>query len=83
MAKKHVKTESVLVEIPADGHAPEAAFALHIDMRITAKHANALRRIAASLDKSQHVLDSGKRAVHPTDAVRYLIESAAKALEEI
>lgn len=74
---------TVAIQIPVDGPVAEANFALHLDLRIPPELANALRRLAGSLDARQHRLRSGKRAVGPSDAVRFLIEEAAAALAKV
>lgn len=80
MAKAAEKEETtVIIEIPfAD--LPEVAWAVRIDTRLTYDQGNALRKITEALDQQQARLASGKRVVHPTDAVKYLLEQASKAI---
>jgi hypothetical protein len=77
------KPEIVTIEIPVSAEPLPTAFNLHIDTRLSAEQSAVLRRVARKLDEQNVTLASGKRAVHPTDAVKYLLEIiSAASLEQ-
>ena len=63
-------------EPPAQGYVPR-----HLEVRLTAKQARGLRHVVAGLDRTQALLDSGRRVVTHIDAIRWLTERVADSIE--
>lgn len=68
--------QTVLVEVPIDPIA-EVTFALHVDLRLSIDQSNAVRRVAAALDRQHARLASGKPVYGANDTIRYLLEQIA------
>lgn len=74
---KQKEPAAVLIEIPISLDLPPSEFGVHVDAHLSARQSTALRRIAMQLDRRQAVLQSGKRVVNATDAIKYLLELIA------
>jgi hypothetical protein len=57
----------------------EVSFPLHLDVRLSVDQSNALRRVAAALDRRHARLSSGKPVYGANDRIRYLLEQVATA----
>lgn len=79
MSKAQVKDEtaeaSVIIELPT-AEVPLTTWGLHVDTKLTPKQSQALRSIAAGLDRAQARLENGGRVVSPNDAMKFMLEQA-------
>lgn len=78
-AKVNGHGDSVVIEVPLCRDMPPVGFCLHVDARLTPDQSNALRKTAAALDQQNARLANGKRIVHPTDALKFILERLADA----
>jgi hypothetical protein len=69
--------ENALIEVPYSTDAQRASFCLHIDVRLDGRQSDALRRVAAELDRRGARLANRQRIVHPTHAIKYVLELLA------
>lgn len=71
-AEEVIKRRQVNVPLTVDR--PPTEFPVHIDVRLDVAQSTALRRVARALDLADAHLKNGTRVVHPTQALRYLLE---------
>lgn len=73
---KQTEEASVIIELPVVEVAL-TTWGLHVDTKLTPKQSQALRAIAAGLDRAQARLENGGRVVSPNDALKFLLEQTA------
>lgn len=54
----------------------------HVDLQLSGRQALGLRALFEGLDRAGARLENGRRVSTPTDAVRFLLEQAAKKYDE-
>lgn len=73
---------TVLIEVPVAPFDPKAHRSRFLTMRLTQRQADALKCIAAGLKQSHEMLRSEKHVDTPPQAVQWMLEQAATAIEQ-